>query len=70
MKIQFTIDRFENDKVVLVDNFNNKIILPKNKINADFAEGDILNFQITKDQEVKKEKEELAKKILNEILDN
>ena len=69
MKIEFTIDRFEGEKAILKNEDNETIVWPKNKLPKDVKEGSILAFMITDKAETKNNKEDLAKDILNEILD-
>ena len=68
MNIKLTIDRLEGEKAVLLTEDGQSIIWPKNKLSAGSKEGMIFNFNILNDTETKKNKEELAKEILNEIL--
>ena len=69
MKLEFTIDRFEGEKAILKNEDNETIVWPKNKLPKDVKEGSILAFMITNKAEDKNNKEDLAKDILNEILD-
>ncbi len=69
MKIEFTIDRFEGEKAILKNEDNETIVWPKNKLPKDVKEGSILAFMIADKAEDKNNKEDLAKDILNEILD-
>lgn len=68
MKINLTIDRFEEEKVVLISDEGEEIIWPKGSFPKDAKEGDVLAFAIRSDVEEKEEKKKLAKEILNEIL--
>lgn len=68
MNIKFTIDRFENNKAILITDEGDTVIWPKSKLPNDAREGTVLNFNILSDLETEKEKKELAKDILNEIL--
>lgn len=68
MHIKITIDRLENDKAVLQTEDGQSIIWPKDKLPAGAREGMALNFNILSDIETEKSKRELAKEILNEIL--
>ena len=68
MKILLTIDRFEENKAVLKTEDGDTIIWPKNKLPENIKEGSVLNFIISRDAETEEEKKELAKNILNEIL--
>lgn len=68
MNIKLTIDRFENNKAILITDEGDTVIWPKSKLPNDAREGMVLNFNILSDLETEKEKKELAKDILNEIL--
>lgn len=68
MNIKATIDRFENDKAVLRTEDGRSIAWPKDKLPNGAREGASLNFNILSDNETEKDKRELAKEILNEIL--
>ena len=69
MNLKFTIDRFENNKAVLKTDDGDTVVWPKSKLPSDAREGMVLNFNILSDLEAEKDKKELAKEILNEILD-
>lgn len=69
MKIKLTIDRFENDKAILKTEDRSTIIWPKDQLPENIHEGMVLVFNITNDAKDEKDKKELAKDILNEILD-
>ena len=69
MIITLTIDRFEEENAVLLTENGEIIIWPKNKLPEAAAEGAILKFSILRSEEEEKEKRELAKEILNEIMD-
>ncbi|MFH1428034.1 MAG: DUF3006 domain-containing protein [Patescibacteria group bacterium] len=69
MTIKIVIDRFENDKAVLKTEDGQTIIWPKAKLPSDSKEGAVLNFIISSNQQTEDEKKEMAKNILNEILD-
>jgi len=68
MNIKIVIDRFEGEKAILKTEEGQSIIWPKNKLPVNAHEGMILNFNILNDKETEKDKNELAKEILNEIL--
>ncbi|MEI6596640.1 MAG: DUF3006 domain-containing protein [bacterium] len=70
MLIKFTIDRFEEDKVVLVANDGTMIIWPKNKLPNNIHEGSALSFDITETAEREKSDKQTAKDIINEIIKN
>lgn len=63
-----TIDRFENEKAVLKTEDGETIVWPKNMLPAGAKEGMILAFTVIGDEEKEKNKKELAKDILNELL--
>lgn len=68
MILKLTIDRFEGDKAVLIAESGEQIIWPKNKLPEQAREGMVLNFNVQNSEEAEKDKKELAKNILNEIL--
>jgi protoporphyrinogen oxidase len=68
MIVKLTIDRFEGDKAVLKTEDNDAIIWPQNKLPNNLNEGSALLFVITGDRDEEKSSKQLAKDILNEIL--
>lgn len=68
MIIKLAIDRFEGDKAVLIAESGEQIIWPKNKLMEQAREGMVLSFNIQNSEEAEKDKKELAKNILNELL--
>ena len=68
MNIKATVDRFENEKAVLITKDKNEIIWPKNKLPEETSEGMVLNINISNDKKNTEKNKELAKEILNEIL--
>ncbi|MCK4539996.1 DUF3006 domain-containing protein [Candidatus Parcubacteria bacterium] len=68
MHIKATIDRFENEKAVLITKDKDEIIWPKNKLPEETTEGMVLNINISNNKKNTEKNKELAKKILNEIL--
>jgi hypothetical protein len=68
MEHSLTIDRLENEKAVLKTETGETIIWPKNMLPTGAKEGTILVFAIIGDKEEEKRKKELAKDILNELL--
>ncbi len=68
MLIKVTIDRFENGKAVLKTEDKQSIVWPKNKLPENIKEGSVLRIAISFDQETEGSDKELAKDILNEIL--
>lgn len=68
MDIKFIIDRFEGDKAVLKSEDGMVVAWPKNKLPDGAREGSVLFFSIQNKEGAEKENKNLAKKILNEIL--
>lgn len=68
MIIVLILDRFEEDKAVLIADSGEKIIWPKNKLPEGVREGAVLNFDLKTDAEAEEEKRKTAKDLLNEIL--
>ena len=69
MNIELTIDRIENDQVVLKTNDNQSIIWPTDKLPTNAVEGMVLNFSLVAKNKKEQDGKRLAKDILNEILD-
>jgi len=66
-KTQGVIDRFEGDFAVI--SINSKYVdIPKELIPEDAKEGDVIFIAVLKNEEEKKNQEELAKSLLNEVL--
>lgn len=70
MNIEVTLDRFEGDKAILKTKDNQNINWPKNQLPENSQAGQVFNFRILTNQEAEKDKKELAKNILNEILES
>lgn len=68
METKATIDRFENDKAVLVLKNKETIIWPKNLLPNSAKEGAVLRIDINDDKLETEKNTKLAKDILNEIL--
>lgn len=68
MLIELTIDRFENEKAILKTENNEIIVWPKNKLPKNSKEGSIIAFSIADSNDQKNNNKQLAKNILNEIL--
>jgi len=68
MNISLTIDRFEGDKAVLKTDDKQTIIWPKAKLPRSAQEGSVLSFVISGSAAADADSKELAKNILNEIL--
>ena len=70
MIVKTTIDRFEGDKAVLKTTDNKTIIWPKNKLPKNAREGQGLLFAVAGNIENDEQGRQLAKDILNEILNS
>ncbi|MCD4761805.1 DUF3006 domain-containing protein [bacterium] len=68
MFIELTIDRFENEKAILKTEDSEIIVWPKNKLPKDSNEGSVIAFNISNSNDKKSNNKQLAKDILNEIL--
>jgi len=68
MNLNLTIDRFENGKAVLKTSDNETIVWPKNKLPENIKEGSVISFSINENESDTKGNKQLAKDILNEIL--
>jgi len=62
------IDRVEGEFVVLVLNNGQEIFWPKNNINFDFSDGDIVNVYLTKNNPETKKLNNKADFLLKKIL--
>ena len=69
MIVKVTIDRFEEGKAVLKTKDKQTITWPKDKLPENIHEGSVLRIAISTDQATEIVDKELAKDILNEILD-
>jgi hypothetical protein len=69
MLITLTVDRFEEDKAVLKTEDGQSIIWPKDQLPDNAHEGMVLNFAISDNKVAEKNNRQIAKDILNEILD-
>jgi hypothetical protein len=68
MVLKIIIDRFEGEKAVLKTENNENIIWPKNQLPKNSKEGESLLFIITNSKEEGESSKQLAKNIINEIL--
>jgi len=66
---EVTIDRIEDDKVVVKTQQNETVVLPISWLPKGMKEGDVCYFSIKNLQDKGKAGREQAKDILNEILD-
>lgn len=69
MKLELTVDRIEDERVVLIDQDQNIFVWPKNVLGEGTHEGQLLIVEL-KDPSHKeaKESDASAKDILNEVL--
>ena len=67
-QIKATIDRLEEDKVVLIFANGQQLILDKNNFDFEIKEGKVIYLSLSQAETETKEKENLAKNILKEIL--
>jgi len=70
MLIKLTVDRFEEDKAVLVTDDGTAIVWLKNKLPDNIHEGSTLSFDIVEAAEREKRDKQTAKDIINEIIKN
>ncbi len=68
MLLNLTVDRFEDSNAILKTPENKTIIWPKDKIPKETKEGTVLSFSISANTNKEQDKRQLAKDILNEIL--
>lgn len=68
MILKLTIDRFEGEQAILKTEDNASINWPKSKLPADCQEGSSLLFAISNNPQKDLTSKQLAKDILNEIL--
>lgn len=68
MIIKLTVDRFEEDKAVLLTENQKIIIWPKSELPSKTRPGQIITMKILDNEQESKEQKQLAKAILNEIL--
>jgi len=66
--LKAVIDRFEGDYAVLVFSDGQRFNWPRNKLPSGVAEGSIVWITAVNDKMVGENQKELAKEILNEIL--
>ena len=68
MILTLIVDRFEGEVAVLKTNDGDTILWPKNRLPADIKEGSALTMAITGERGQEADSRQLAKDILNEIL--
>lgn len=68
MKMEAVVDRFEEDKaVLLIDNESTNLVLPRKCLPCETAEGDYLTITVAIDEEKSRLAEEEAKKLFQEL---
>jgi len=70
MKLKLIVDRIEENFIVFLTENGEKIDWPKTAFLNDVKEGEVYYFNIKNSPEEEKNKKEMAKEILNEILSN
>ncbi len=68
MEIKLTIDRIEENKVVMIAETGQEIVINKELISFDIKEGEVLYLDLKKNKKEYEAKENLAKNLLNQIL--
>lgn len=68
MIIKGIIDRLEEDFAVIILGNNTRVDWPISALPDDLGEGDAITFTINEDAKETKNREEIAKEILNQIL--
>jgi len=66
-ELQVTVDRFE-DAIAVLTYSEGELLWPKNKLPQHTHEGDIMVLVAKKDKDATKDRTELAKTMLNELL--
>lgn len=66
-ELKVTVDRFEGEFAVLTYS-GGELLWPKHKVPEHTHEGDVLVLVAKRDKDATKDREELAKTLLNEIL--
>jgi len=68
--LKVTLDRFEEDYAIFFINNGKQILWPKDKLPQGLEEGSVIKIKLYTSQDEEKEQRELARNILNEILNN
>jgi len=68
MNTKATIDRFEEDKAILILKTREVVIWPKNRLPENSAEGKVISISIEDDRISTENNSKKAKELLNEIL--
>lgn len=68
MKLEAVIDRFENDKAILIFKINSEIVyFPKKLLPSKAREGDILSFSVKINKELTETSKLEIKKLIDEL---
>ncbi len=68
MEIKLSLDRFEDDRAILKTEEGHYISWPTSLLPKDVKEGEAVSFSVHTDKEKTTKNKEVAKSILNEIL--
>ncbi len=68
--LKVILDRFEGDYAIFFINNGKQILWPKDKLPQGLEEGAVIKIKLYTSQGEEREQRELAKNILNEILNN
>jgi hypothetical protein len=66
-ELKTTVDRIEGEYAVLTHH-GEQILWPKDKLPEHTKEGDVLVLVAKRDEDARKDREELAKTVINELL--
>ena len=69
MLLELKVDKFENDKAILLTEDNDAVVWPRRQLPPDIKEGSLIAFSINDQPANQPDNKELAKNILNELLD-
>ncbi len=67
-KLKATIDRFEDQKAVLIFPDGQELIIDRDQLGSNLKAGDVIHINFIYDQKETQAQENLAKNILQEIL--
>jgi hypothetical protein len=69
MLVELKVSKFENDKAILLTEDNDTVVWPRRQLPPDIKEGSLIAFSINDQSTKQTDNKELAKDILNELLD-
>ena len=67
-RLKAVLDRFEGETAIIIFADNQKINIPKDFLGKDVKEGSAINITFSSDLDEETNKRELARSLLNEIL--